>query len=96
MKIQERPPELDGNPCPACGRSQMAILPDARHPSLAAAPDSDRTILAFLESENSSLRRLVVELLEKNQQLRDQLQGLTTERKAGTAGDLHLVSGRTA
>jgi len=35
--------------------------------------DFDKSALSLLESENSGLRRLVVELLEKNQRLREQL-----------------------
>ncbi len=36
--------------------------------------DSRKSAFALLELENSGLRRLVVELLEKNQKLREQMQ----------------------
>lgn len=39
----------------------------------ADSADSERTALALLELENSGLRRLVVELIEKNQRLREKL-----------------------
>jgi hypothetical protein len=35
--------------------------------------DSEKSALALLERENSGLRRLVVELLEKNQKLREDM-----------------------
>jgi hypothetical protein len=94
MNIQEKPRELEANRCPACGSSQMAPLPDEKHASLAAKSEFDTSALSLLQSENVGLRRLVVELLEKNQQLREQLQA--TGRNAGIAGDLRLVSGRIA
>jgi hypothetical protein len=73
MNVQEKPPELTGNPSPACGSSPATQL-DERHPApLEAAPDFDQSALSLLESENTGLRRLVVELLEKNQRLREQL-----------------------
>jgi hypothetical protein len=59
-------------------------------------PDFDRSALFLLESENSGLRRLVVELLEKNQQLREQLQAVSSARPPGIAADLRLVSDRIA
>ena len=44
--------------------------------------------LFLLETENASLRRLVVELLEKNQQLREQLHAQATGRNPEMSGDL--------
>jgi len=53
-------------------------------------PDSYANIPALfvLEAENSNLRRLVVELLEKNQLLREQLRTLGNGRNPEIAGDL--------
>lgn len=42
----------------------------------------------LLEAENSSLRRLVVELLEKNQQLREQVRVLGGGRNPEITGEL--------
>jgi hypothetical protein len=44
--------------------------------------------LFLLEMENANLRRLVVELLEKNQRLREQLHALAAGRNPGMSGDL--------
>ncbi len=44
--------------------------------------------LSLLETENSNLRRLVVELLEKNQRLREQLRALANDRNPEISGDL--------
>ncbi len=97
MKIEEKPPEKPGgNPCPACG-SQLASLPAEKHPAPAGGiPDVDRSVLSLLELENSGLRRLVVELLEKNQQLRERLQAISSNRNSGIAADLRLVSDQIA
>jgi len=73
MNVQERPPELNGNPSPACGSSPATQLDGRRPTSPEAMSDFDQSALSLLESENSGLRRLVVELLEKNQRLREQL-----------------------
>jgi hypothetical protein len=71
MKIHEKPAEVAGNPCPSCGNWPAHEPP---------VPDLDSSALALLESENSGLRRLVVELLEKNQSLREQLEAATLAR----------------
>ena len=44
--------------------------------------------LFLLETENSNLRRLVVDLLEKNQQLREQLHAQANSRNPEISGDL--------
>jgi hypothetical protein len=66
MNVQEKPPEVNGNLNPAS-------LDDRHSTPSGAIPDFDQSAILLLESENSGLRRLVVELLEKNQKLREQL-----------------------
>ena len=44
-----------------------------RPPELDAASSANLSALFLLETENTNLRRLVIELLEKNQQLREQV-----------------------
>jgi hypothetical protein len=39
----------------------------------AADAETEKSALALLELENSGLRRLVVELIEKNQRLREEM-----------------------
>jgi hypothetical protein len=95
MNIQEKPPEVGPSPCPACG-SLTPRPPHERAQPSAAAPAFDRSALVLLESENSGLRRLVVDLIEKNQQLRDQLQAQKDRFSAGAAAELRLVNGRIA
>jgi len=56
-------------------------------------------VLFQLEAENSNLRRLVVELLEKNQLLREQLRVLAKDGDSEMPGDLvalHKVDPRAA
>jgi hypothetical protein len=88
---QKIPPKPGPNPCPACGQT---LVPE-RMQSLESAPDFDRSALVLLESENSGLRKLLVELIEKNQQLREQLEAAIA-RNPGTAADLRLVDSRIA
>jgi hypothetical protein len=96
MKIQEKPPELDGSRCSACGNHRTASLARDSQPSPEATREFDELALALLESENSGLRKLVVELLEKNQRLRDQLHATVAGRNAESPTDLRLVGDRIA
>jgi hypothetical protein len=73
MNVQEKPPELNGNPSRAGGNSAATHLDETRPAPPGAMSDFDQSAILLLESENSGLRRLVVELLEKNQRLREQL-----------------------
>ena len=50
---------------------------EEKPPELDTASAASVSALLSLEAENSNLRRLVVDLLEKNQQLREQLHALT-------------------
>jgi hypothetical protein len=43
----------------------------------AGRPELEQAAISLLESENVTLRRMIVELLHKNQQLREQLHALT-------------------
>jgi hypothetical protein len=95
MNLQEKPPEVVPSPCPACGARTPTPGHEGTH-SFTAAPAFDRSALVLLESENSGLRRLVVDLIEKNQQLRDQLQAQKDRFSAGAAADLRLLNGRIA
>jgi hypothetical protein len=94
MKILERPPETGSNPCPACGSHAGGFGHESMQP-FADASDFDRSTLLLLESENAGLRRLVVELIEKNQKLREQLDAANV-RYSGSATELRLVNGRIA
>jgi hypothetical protein len=72
---------------------------EERPPELDAGSSSNLAALFLLETENSNLRRLVVELLEKNQQLREQLRALANDRNPEISGDLaagHRVDPRAA
>jgi hypothetical protein len=42
----------------------------------------NESAFALLEAENAGLRRMIVDLLETNQRLRQQLQGLANNRNA--------------
>jgi hypothetical protein len=46
---------------------------EEKPPELDAGSSANLAAIFLLETENSNLRRLVVELLEKDQQLREQL-----------------------
>ncbi len=50
---------------------------EEKPPELPAESSTNASAIFVLEAENFSLRRLVVELLEKNQLLRDELRTLT-------------------
>ena len=56
-------------------------------PELDAGNPANISALFVLEMENSNLRRLVVELLEKNQRLREQLHALAS-RNPGKSVDI--------
>jgi hypothetical protein len=49
---------------------KIALAPRNANPDSA---ETEKSALALLEMENSTLRRLVVELIEKNQKLREKL-----------------------
>ena len=72
---------------------------EEKPPELDAGTSANLSALFLLETENSNLRRLVVELLEKNQQLREQLRALANDRNPEISGDLaagHRVDPRAA
>jgi hypothetical protein len=60
---------------------------EEKPPELDAGTSANISAIFLLEMENSNLRRLVVELLEKNQQLREQLRARADSRKPETSGD---------
>ncbi len=60
---------------------------EEKPPELDAGSSSNASALFLLEMENSNLRRLVVELLEKNQQLREQLRVQANGRNSEISGD---------
>jgi hypothetical protein len=60
---------------------------EEKPPELDAGSSANISALFLLEMENSNLRRLVVELLEKNQQLREQLRAKANGRNPETPGD---------
>jgi hypothetical protein len=57
-----------------------------RPPELDAASSANLSALFLLETENTNLRRLVIELLEKNQQLREQLRTQASGRNPEISG----------
>lgn len=68
-------------------------------PELGAESSADISTIFLLETENSNLRRLVVDLLEKNQQLREQLRALASDGNREISGGLaagHRVDPRAA
>jgi hypothetical protein len=67
-----------------------------RPPELDGQPEFNGPAFSLLEAENAGLRRLVIELLEKNQKLREQLLAAASGRNSATGVDLHLVGGRVA
>ncbi len=70
---------------------------EEKPPELDAGTSANVAAVLLLETENSNLRRLVVELLEKNQQLRDQLRVLANDRNPEVSSDLatrHRVDSR--
>ena len=64
------PRSIDDRPS---GIAKRFSLPAVSLANPDSNPESEAAVLALLELENSGLRRLVVELLHKNQQLRDQI-----------------------
>ncbi len=82
MNVQEKPPELNGNPCAACTDEQPALraegsapLPSATH----SASEVDKSALRLIETENAGLRRLIVDLIHENQQLRERVRAANRE-----------------
>jgi hypothetical protein len=79
MNVQEKPPELNGNPCAACTDEQPGLRaersPTFAHTTLNAVadPEADRSALTLVETENAGLRRLIVQLIQENQHLRQQV-----------------------
>ena len=61
---------------------------EEKPPELDAGTSANVSALFLLETENSNLRRLVVELLEKNQQLREQLRAQANGGNPEISGDL--------
>jgi hypothetical protein len=75
----------------------MKIEEKPPEPDAGSPPDISAQF--YLETENSNLRRLVVELLEKNQQLREQLRMLANDGNSEISSDLaarHRVDPRAA
>jgi hypothetical protein len=78
MNVEERPPELDiDSTSPSAITSKRTALSGENHLAFERS-SADRSALSLLELENLNLRRLIVELLEKNQRLREQLQAAST------------------
>lgn len=61
---------------------------EEKPPELDAGSAANFSALSLLETENSNLRRLVVELLEKNQQLREELRALGSGRNPAASDGL--------
>jgi hypothetical protein len=87
--------ERNPAPCPACQSADTNHLGQRRDlPSTPlvihsqVTPQSDLSALSQLELEKSSLRRLVVELLKKNQQLREQLRVAASGRNTAIGADI--------
>jgi hypothetical protein len=74
MKLQEKPPELDGNRCPACADNPPDLRVEKSQVDAAPTQLTGSEILSsalrLVETENASLRRLIVDLIHENQQLR--------------------------
>jgi hypothetical protein len=58
---------------------------ESPHPNPERSPNESS--LALLEAENAGLRRMIIDLLETNQRLRQQLQGLANGRNASAGND---------
>jgi hypothetical protein len=82
MNVQEKPPELNGNPCAACVDEQP-VLRAERSPAVASPTQSgietDNAALRLIEAENAGLRRLIVDLIHENQQLRESVRAAKDE-----------------
>ena len=61
---------------------------EEKPPELDAGSSANVAAVLLLETENSNLRRLVVELLEKNQLLRDELRALGKGRNPAASDEL--------
>lgn len=85
MKLQQRPPELNGNRYPASTDEQPGLHAE-RSPAIAGStlnptvsPEIDKSALTLLETENAGLRRLIVQLIQENQRLRQQMSAARNE-----------------
>jgi len=72
-EMNQDPPLVCCSPGTSLAREAGQRVTGSSSTQVPGTSDSSTTQLSLLESENSSLRRLIVELLEKNQLLREQL-----------------------
>jgi molybdate-binding protein len=90
MNVLGKPPELNANPCVACTDEQPVfrgrpLASTGSVPKAATDPEIDRSALALVENENAGLRRLIIQLIQENQQLRQQMSGLRNEHSVQSA-----------
>jgi hypothetical protein len=79
MNLQQNPPELNGNPCAACAGEQPVLRADRSAPAAHLAAETDNPALRLIETENAGLRRLIVDLIHENQQLRERVRAANGE-----------------
>jgi hypothetical protein len=69
MKIREVTSDPNANPCPACSDEPRVSESSAAY----AGPEMEASTLRLVETENAGLRRLIVDLIHENQQLRQKI-----------------------
>ena len=74
MSLDHQQYEANAESCAACSEAREKQRPLAANGGVAL--ESVQWTISDLELENSGLRRMVVELIEKNQQLREALRSV--------------------
>jgi hypothetical protein len=91
MNVQEIPPKLNGNPCAACIEEQPILRAEKSSAAVGSAlrtvadPETDKLALTLVENENAGLRRLIVQLIQENQHLRQQMKAVRDEQSTQSA-----------
>jgi hypothetical protein len=70
MKIQEISSELNNSLCPAGSEASMV---EHSTPHSATHAETDKSALKLVQTENASLKLLILDLIRENQQLRDRM-----------------------